>query len=304
MDGRLKFARIQCRPHRWGGGKASLIDQPKLISGLREIAGAYDAVICDVWGVLHDGVRAYPAACEALQNFRTQHGKVVLLSNAPRPPADTARQLAGMGMPDGCYDAIVTSGGASRDDLAVRAAKGTVKLFHIGPERDKPIYNGLDVELTSPDKADAMLISGLDDHDTQTPDDYAGVLAEAYAHKLPAICANPDIMVPIGGKIVYCAGALARAYEQLGGSVVYYGKPHLPVYRLALQAASSKKRVLAIGDALETDIEGAKRAGLDTLFVVGGLHAKDVGDLTQRAVTAFFAGKQTAVRAAIGMLGW
>lgn len=281
-----------------------MTNTPTLISGLREIADAYDAIVCDVWGVLHDGVRAYPAACEALQTFRTRHGRVVLLSNAPRPPDATARQLAGMGMPEGCCDAIITSGGASRDDIAARAAKGTVKLFHIGPERDRAIYAGLDVALTGPEDADVLLISGLDDHDTQTPDDYADVLGAAYAHGLPAICANPDILVPIGDRIVYCAGALARAYEKLGGAVTYYGKPHKPIYDLALQAARSKKRVLAIGDALETDIEGARRAGLDTLFVVGGLHAKDVGALTPAALTAFFADKETTVRAAIGMLGW
>jgi HAD superfamily hydrolase (TIGR01459 family) len=281
-----------------------LTDTPKLISGLSQIAGSYDAVICDVWGVLHDGVRAYPAACEALRAFRQNYGRVVLLSNAPRPPDATARQLIGMGMTADCWDAIVTSGGASRDDIAARAAKERVKLFHIGPARDTPIFAGLDVELVAVEKAEVMLISGLDDHDTQTPDDYADVLAAALAHRLPAVCANPDIQVPIGDKIVYCAGAVARAYEQLGGQVVYYGKPHLPIYDLARKAACSHKRVLAIGDALETDIAGATDAGLDALFVVGGLHVNEVGSLTQAAVSAFFAGRKTTVTDAIGMLRW
>lgn len=281
-----------------------------ILSGLGDIAGAYDAIICDVWGVLHDGVRVYPAAATALKNFRENHGKVVLLSNAPRPPDHTARQLAAMGMPEGCYDAIVTSGGASRDDLIARSAKGTVKLLHIGPERDTPIFDGLNVKLVDVEDADVMLLTGLDDHDTQTPDDYADVLAAAKKHNLPAICANPDILVPIGDKIVYCAGALARAYAELGGQVIYYGKPHLPVYEMALKAALSekkvldKKKILAIGDALETDLAGAAGAGLDALFVTSGLHAKDIGTLTPAAVSAFLADHHTTVSAAIDMLCW
>lgn len=275
-----------------------------IISGLNAIAGTYDAIICDVWGVLHDGTRVYPAAAEALKNFRDHHGRVVLLSNAPRPPVDTARQLATMGMPEGCYDAIVTSGGASREDLTRRTVHGPVKLLHIGPPRDKPIYNGLNVILTGAEDADVMLLTGLDDHDTQTPDDYADILATAKKHNLTALCANPDILVPIGDKIVYCAGAVARAYEQIGGKVIYYGKPYMPVYEMALEAAQSKKKVLAIGDALETDIAGAARAGLDALFIASGLHARDIGTLTDASVSAFFAPHQTTVRATIDMLRW
>lgn len=299
-----KLAKVRALAGCEPGGSEAILTDISIISGLNAIAGSYDAVICDIWGVLHDGTRVYPAAAEALKNFRDQQGRVVLLSNAPRPPADTARQLAGMGMPEGCYDAIVTSGGASRDDLTARSAKGRVKLLHIGPPRDKPIYNGLDVELTGADEADVMLLTGLDDHDTQTPEDYADILATAKKHNLTALCANPDIMVPIGDKIVYCAGAVARAYEQIGGKVVYYGKPYLPVYEMALQAAQSQKKVLAIGDALETDIAGAARAGLDALFIASGLHAREVGALTDASVSAFFAPHQTTVRAAIDMLRW
>jgi HAD superfamily hydrolase (TIGR01459 family) len=286
------------------GKGAILTDNIKLISGLGEIAGEYDAIVCDVWGVVHDGAHAYPAACTALKTFREKFGRVVLLSNAPRPPADTARQLAGMGMPADCYDAIVTSGGASRDDIAARAARGRVKLLHIGPERDRPIYAGLDVELVGPEAAEAVLLTGLDDHDTETPDDYADVLKAVRQRDLTVICANPDILVPIGDKIVYCAGAVAREYEKLGGKVIYYGKPYLPVYDMALEAAAAKKRVLAIGDALETDIEGASRARLDALFVAGGLHARDVGELSENALTTFFAGKYANIRAGIAMLAW
>lgn len=276
----------------------------KLITGLKDIAGDYDAVICDIWGVLHDGTRVYPDASEALRRFKHDFGRVVLLSNAPRPPADTARQLASMGMPDGCYDDIVTSGGASREDLATRSANRTIKLLHIGPPRDEPIFHGLNVEVTGPEEADVLLITGLDDHDTETPDDYADILAAAKLHDLPAICANPDIKVPINGKIVWCAGALAQAYEKIGGHVTYYGKPHLPVYDLARTAAASRRKILAIGDAMATDIAGATAAGIDTLFIAGGLHAKEIGALTEMSVSAFFAGRETTVCAAMSMLAW
>jgi HAD superfamily hydrolase (TIGR01459 family) len=282
---------------------------PTCIAGLSEIAGEYDALICDVWGVLHDGCRTFPAACDALKKFREACGRVVLLTNAPRPPADVMRQLQGLGMPEGCVDAIVSSGGASRDDIAARAATAKVtgskvKLMHIGPERDMPIYLGLDVALCGPDEADVVLLSGLDDHDTDTPEMYRERLERILAHDLTVICANPDILVPINGKNVYCAGAVAKLYEDMGGKVIYYGKPKPPIYRMALAAAQSQKRVLAVGDALETDIEGAHLAGLDVLFVAGGLHAAEVGVLTKESLAAFFANKQTSVVAGIDLLGW
>jgi HAD superfamily hydrolase (TIGR01459 family) len=281
------------------------LTEPRLISGLRDIAGEYDAIVCDVWGVVHDGVNAYPEACAALRAFRERFGKVVLLSNAPRPPAPIREQLRRFGVPDESYDAIVTSGGASRDDLAVRAAKGPLKLFHIGPEaRDKVIYEGLNVTRTGPEAADIVLLSDLGDHDRETPDDYADVLKELKARDLTVICANPDVMVPIAGKLIYCAGAVAREYEKLGGKVIYYGKPYPPIYAMALKEAVSKKRVLAIGDALETDIAGAANVGLDALFVAGGLHAKEVGPLTQASLKAFFAGRKTTVVAGVAMLKW
>jgi HAD superfamily hydrolase (TIGR01459 family) len=286
-----------------------LTDSPKLIAGLQEIAGDYDAIVCDVWGVLHDGVQAFPDACDALKNFRQSCGRVVLLTNAPRPPADVMRQLQGLGMPEDCVDAIVSSGGASRDDIAVRAAEAKsagrkLRMMHIGPERDRPIFAGLAVDVCGPENAEVVLLSGLDDHDTDTPEMYRGRLEKVRARALPVICANPDILVPIGGKIVYCAGAVAKLYEEMGGRVIYYGKPKPPIYAMALEAARSHKRVLAIGDALETDIAGAHQAGLDALFVAGGLHAAEVGVLSKESLAAFFANTQTSVVAGIDLLRW
>jgi HAD superfamily hydrolase (TIGR01459 family) len=267
---------------------------PAILSGLREIAGEYDALICDVWGVLHDGVRAFPQAVEALRRFKQSGGRVVLLS----------LQLHGYGVPADCYDAIVTSGGAARDDLAQRAAAGTLALMHIGPERDHPLHEGLDLRLTGAAEADVALCSGLYDDETETPDDYRAVLATLLARGTPMICANPDILVPRGDKLVYCAGAVARLYEEMGGKVAYYGKPHPPIYETALAAAGSGKRVLVAGDALETDIAGANRMGLDVLFVARGLHEKELGAVTAENLAALFARHGLKARAAVEVLKW
>jgi HAD superfamily hydrolase (TIGR01459 family) len=277
---------------------------PVIISGLRDIAPDYDALICDVWGVLHDGMRPHWAAVEALRRFRAERGRVVLLSNAPRPPEDIVRQLAQIGVPADCYDAIVTSGGAARDDLASRAAEGTLKLMHLGPERDHNLYDGLDIDLVGPDKASLVLLSGLYDDETETPEDYKPVLAELKSRLLTMVCANPDVVVPRGGKLVPCAGALARDYESLGGEVVYYGKPHLPIFRVALEALGDAKRVLVIGDGIETDIKGANAAGLDALFIVHGVHAREAGVPTPENLANFFDKKGVKVRAAMGALAW
>lgn len=277
---------------------------PPIISGLGEIAADYDAIICDVWGVVHDGVRPHWAACEALRRFRAERGKVVLLSNAPRPPEDIVRQFAQIGVPEDCYDAIVTSGGAARADIAARAADGRLQLMHLGPPRDKNLYEGLAVDLVGPDKAALVLLSGLYDDDNETPEDYRHVLADLKSRLLTLVCANPDVMVPRGGRLIHCAGALARDYEALGGEVVYYGKPHLPIYEAALKALGLAKRVLVIGDGIETDIKGANAARLDALFIADGLHAAEMGALTPGNLAALFAGKNVTARAAMGALAW
>jgi HAD superfamily hydrolase (TIGR01459 family) len=275
-----------------------------IISGLRDIAADYDAVICDVWGVVHDGVRPHWPAVEALRRFRAERGKVVLLSNAPRPAADIVRQFAQLGVPEDCYDAIVTSGGAAREAIAARAADGRLSLMHLGPVRDKNLYDGLDVDLVGPDKASLVLLSGLYDDENETPEHYRDMLAELKSRLLTMVCANPDVMVPRGGRLIHCAGALARDYEALGGEVVYYGKPHLPIYEVALKETGDAKRVLVIGDGIATDIKGANAAGLDALFIADGLHAAEMGALTPENLEALFAGKNATARAAMGALAW
>ncbi|HUO97948.1 MAG TPA: TIGR01459 family HAD-type hydrolase [Rhizomicrobium sp.] len=277
---------------------------PVIIGGLRQIAGEYDALICDVWGVVHDGVRAFPKAVEALERFRGERGRVVLLSNAPRPAAEIEEQLAAFGVPGDAYDAVVTSGGAARDDLARRARTGTLAVMHIGPDRDRPVFEGLSVRLTGAEAADVVLCTGLFDDEVETPESYRATLVELRQRDLPMICANPDVLVPRGGKLVHCAGGIARAYEAVGGKVAYYGKPHAPIYEPALEAAGRPKRSLVVGDALETDIAGANAMGLDALFVVNGLHGKEVGALTSENLAAFFGRHRLSVRAAIGDFAW
>lgn len=277
---------------------------PKILSGLREIASDYDGLICDVWGVLHDGHRARQGAVEALKNFRAAHGPVVLLSNAPRPAGDLEKQFVQFGVPPDCYDAVVTSGVATRDDLAKRSAARRLRMFHLGPARDAGIFEGLDIELADVAGAEIVLCSGLFDDDSETPDDYRDRLAALKARGLTLICANPDWVVQRGGKLVWCAGALANEYEKIGGDVVYYGKPMPPIYDLVRAAAKGAGRLLAIGDGLHTDIKGANAAGFDALFIADGIHGEDIQALTPDAMRALFAKAGVHARAAMRALEW
>jgi HAD superfamily hydrolase (TIGR01459 family) len=277
---------------------------PVLVSGLSAIAGGYDALICDVWGVLHDGVAAHPQAVEALLRFRQTRGRVVLLSNAPRPAAEIVTQLRLFGISDEVYDALVTSGGAARDELIRRIGSHALKLFHIGPERDETVFKGLAIEEVEAEAAEVVLCTGLYDDTVETPDDYADILAKLKAHDLTMICANPDILVPRAGQLVHCAGGVARAYEKIGGTVIYYGKPHKPIYAAAIEAAGKGARILVVGDALETDIAGANAMGLDALFVAHGLHKDEIGDLTPESLAALFARHGLKASAAVDVFKW
>jgi len=213
------------------------MNAPRLIAGLSELAPAYDALICDVWGVIHDGHRAHSAAAKALARFREHHGPVVLLTNAPRLPWEVAAQCAAFGVPEGCYDAIVSSGGAARDELALRSTEKTLPLYYIGPDKDLAVIEGLAICRTGVSEAALVLCTGLVDDLTETPEDYADRLAAMRERNLTMLCANPDLVVHRGAQLCYCAGALAQDYEKLGGEVTYYGKPHLPIYDAALAAA-------------------------------------------------------------------
>jgi HAD superfamily hydrolase (TIGR01459 family) len=246
------------------------------ISGLRELAGEYDALLCDVWGVLHNGVAAFPGAVDALTRFRDGGGRVVLVTNAPRPNPPIRLQLQGLGVPDEAYDSLVTSGDVTRNVIEARPG---VKVLHVGADRDLSFYDGLDAKLVS--EADAELISctGLFDDNVETPEDYRKLFQRLLARKLPMVCANPDLVVERGHRLIYCAGALARLYGEMGGEAILVGKPHPPIYTAAKRAVAKlgATRILAVGDGLPTDIRGAVDNGVPVLFVTGGIHAQDFG---------------------------
>ncbi|MEI9992595.1 MAG: TIGR01459 family HAD-type hydrolase [Rhizomicrobium sp.] len=278
-----------------------MADAPKLLTHLADIAPGYDALVCDVWGVLHNGVTAFAPACAALKTFRDTCGRVVLLSNAPRPPSDLEIQFERLGVPLDCYDTIVTSGGATREELAHRRGAA---ILHLGPERDLGLFAGLDLERTDLARADLVVCTGLYEDETEGPGDYAGLLARMKARNLPMICANPDLVVQRGGKLVHCAGALAKAYEALGGKVVYYGKPHRPIYDHVRAASGGARRFLAIGDGLATDIRGANAAGIDAVFIADGIHGEDVKEFTAPHMAELFAGAGVHAVAAMRALVW
>jgi HAD superfamily hydrolase (TIGR01459 family) len=286
---------------------------PRLISGLSEIAAGHDALICDVWGVVHDGHRHHPSAADALYRFKEKHGPVVLLTNAPRVPAEVAAQCSSYGLPPDCYDAIISSGGAAREELARRSASKILPLYYIGPDRDLAMIAGLEIRRTSIEAAEVVLAIGLRDDMNETPADYAGELAAMQARGLTMLCANPDLVVHRGDRLLYCAGSLAKAYEALGGAVIYYGKPYLPVYEAALKAAAlaaqaankpSPKRPLAVGDGLLTDIKGANAAGLEALFIADGVHGEEIAPYTDEHLATLFTRFGAAAGSATRKLVW
>jgi HAD superfamily hydrolase (TIGR01459 family) len=278
---------------------------PRLITGLSEIARDHDALICDIWGVVHNGHVPFPEAAEALRKFRREHGPVVLLSNAPRPPASVEDQFRRIGVATDCYDAIVTSGGAARENLAARAERAKpLALYYIGPEQDTGLLNGIAVTRVGIDRADVALCVGLVDDLTETPDDYSDILAAMRAKSLTMLCANPDLKVYRGNQLCWCAGALAKAYEAIGGSVVYYGKPYIAIYEGALKAAGRPQKALAIGDALVTDLKGAQDAGLEALFIADGLHGEEIEPYTALHLDEMFAAANVRAKAAMRGLRW
>jgi HAD superfamily hydrolase (TIGR01459 family) len=253
-----------------------------VIDGLGAIADRYDAILCDIWGVLHNGRESFRPASDALVAFRRRGGSVVLVSNAPRPSEPIHDQVISLGVSPEAFDSIVTSGDVT---IGLIAERGAAPVHHIGPERDLSLFEaaaaraGAWAQLVGVDEATYILCTGLFDDETETPADYAERLAALAARDLPFICANPDLVVHRGGDEIYCAGALAEAYEALGGRAIYAGKPHAPIYDAALAAAGAargaplqRSRVLAIGDAMRTDIAGAAAQGLDALFVTSGIH--------------------------------
>lgn len=256
-----------------------------VISGIAELAAGYEVILSDIWGVVHNGRQHFAEACDALARFRAGGGTVILITNAPRPHPPVLNQLAGLGVPDGTFDAVVTSGDVT---LAHIAAHGDAPLYHIGPERDHALFEilreqtGRNPPLVGLEEADYVVCTGLFDDD-HTPADYSADFDAMRARNLEMISANPDIVVHIGDREVYCSGALAEVYEKMGGTVVQAGKPFAPIYDRALELANSHHgksvapaKVLTIGDGMRTDIAGAMGRGLDAVFVTTGVHRAEL----------------------------
>ena len=249
---------------------------PTPIRGLSELADRYDVLLCDVWGVIHNGRESFPDACAALARFRAEVGPVILISNAPRPHPPIVEQLDSLGVPRAAWSRLITSGDATRPLLAARAPG---PVWAIGPEHQDVLYGGLGLELSGPEDAAFICVTGPYDDENDEPGDYRDRFMGCVDRGLELICANPDIVVQRGDKLIYCGGALAQLYESLGGVSFMAGKPYAPIYDLALRAAEAQlgravdpARVLCIGDGLPTDVRGANARGLDVLFVANGIH--------------------------------
>lgn len=280
---------------------------------LSELTAAYDVLLCDVWGVIHNGRESWPEATGALQRFRQQGGTVILISNSPRPAPGMIAQMDQLGVPRDSWDAVVTSGDATRAELA-RRAPGPVWI--IGPDRDGPLYEGLGLARASGAEDAAFIsVTGPEDDETETPEDYRERLTPAAARGLEMICANPDRVVQRGDKLIYCAGSLADLYEALGGPVTMAGKPFAPIYQLALAEAEAvrtapvdRARVLCIGDGVVTDVLGAEAQGLDCLFIAQGIHGAKArgtdGALDPRIAGALLQAEGTHARFAALDLLW
>ncbi len=253
---------------------------PRRLRKIAEIATLYDVVLCDVWGVLHNGIEPFPLAAEALKAARGRGQSVVLVTNSPRPTDDVIDQLETIGVDRDCWDDIVTSGDVTRGLVTT----GPRKIYFLGPDRDLMLIDGLDVERVSARDAEIIVCTGLFDDETETPESYRDMLASFRARGLAMICANPDIVVERGDRIIYCAGALAASYREIGGETRIAGKPHSPIYVEALRRASVLRgaldpaRVVAIGDGVATDIRGAIGNGLEVVYVARGVHARAYSD--------------------------
>ena len=282
-----------------------------VISRLADIAGEYDAVLCDLWGCYHNGIAPYPAAVAACRGVRAAGKIVTLLTNAPRPAPEVKAFLARIGAPEDSYDAIVSSGAACQ--AALTSGRHGAKFYHLGPDRDLPMLTDAGLAPTPEEDADAVLCTGLVDEWTEEIGDYADLLGRFRIRNLPLLCANPDIVVDRGARRFWCAGALARAYGEIGGAVLYFGKPHRPIYDRALEVVAEtagrdvpNARILAIGDGPATDVKGGCDYGIDTLFVTGGLALGELGPDPETPdptlLQAYLAGQNLTPKYAIGRL--
>ncbi len=284
---------------------------PQTPQGLSDLIDHYDVLLSDVWGVIHNGRESFPAACAALARWRAERGPVILISNSPRPSADVVAQLDALGVPREAWSAFVTSGDATRLLLAERAPG---PAWRLGPDRDAPLYEGLGLSFESLEKAAFIACTGPIDDETEGPGDYQDRFEGAAARGLEMVCANPDIVVQRGDKLIYCGGALAQLYETLGGKVVMAGKPHAPIYELCVAEAErlsggpvERSRMLCIGDGVATDVKGANAQGLDVLFIAAGIHGGETitpEGLDAAAVESLLRQEGAQARWAMADLAW
>jgi HAD superfamily hydrolase (TIGR01459 family) len=285
---------------------------PPILTRAGKLLPAYDVLFCDVWGVVHNGHKAYDDATQALIRYRTEGGTVVLVSNAPVPKHRVVQMLARCAVPENCWDDIVSSG-----EVALRhiAEAGYPSAFYIGPmERDAAFFEKAPTKPAPLESAAAIVCTGLNNDREETAEDYRDVLANGVARGLPFVCANPDKVVDSGGQHFLCAGALGDLYEELGGTVYWAGKPHISAYGTAKAIAECLRggeihdqKALVIGDALRTDIEGARRAGHDAIFIAGGIHRHDTmlnGAIVESKLEALFEGDVPPAIAAMPELKW
>jgi HAD superfamily hydrolase (TIGR01459 family) len=284
---------------------------PSFIEHFAPLAGGYDVVLSDVWGVVHNGVAAFPDACDALARFRSAGGTVLLITNAPRPAGVVVRLLDKLAVPHAAYDGIVSSGDVTQDVMLERRDQ---RVFTIGPQRDLPTFTELGITFAPAESADYVVCTGLFDDDREEPEHYRPLLTRLRERNLFMVCANPDLVVERGERLVYCAGAIADLYAALGGEVLYAGKPYRPIYETALAKAAAARgekprldRVLAIGDSVRTDLAGATAFGIDCLFVTAGIHAEELGGRETpdaKLLQSIFADAKTFPKAVTRRLVW
>lgn len=262
--------------------KSSTLPPPTL-SNAAPLLAQYDVIFCDIWGVVHNGLTAFEGACSALAKFRAGGGTVVLVSNAPVPKSRVAETLDTRNVPRSAWDEIVSSGDIA---LAHLNERGFKRLYCIGPQdRDEALFSALTAQSVPLAEAEGIICTGLNFDRSEVPDDYRGLLKEALTHQLPFICANPDFVVDVGGTLLYCAGAIADLYANMGGPVFWAGKPHLNAYETAHVKAEAlrdrnvpREKILVIGDSLRTDMKGAENFGCNALFIASGIHRHETMD--------------------------
>lgn len=258
---------------------------PPILAHAEALLSRYDVLLCDVWGVVHNGITAYAGAVDALQWFRRDGGTVVLVSNAPVPKHRVAAMLASRHVPADAYDDIVSSGDLALEHVAMTGYRA---VYCIGPlDRDQALFSALKARSVDLDEAEAIVCTGLTDDQNERPEDYLPLLRRARDRKLAFVCANPDLVVDVGGTLLYCAGAIADLYQGIGGDVVWTGKPYPLAYETAAAraaglrgAAVAKERMLVIGDAIRTDLKGGEMFGCDALFIASGIHRHETMDET------------------------